>query len=104
MSVVSIRDLGRNPSSVIDDVARTGRPAVVTRNGRPVAALVRIDQVALEDWVLASLADPPVGQSLEREPADLVASAPTLHQDYNKALTGLTTDEAEAFFAALDEL
>lgn len=59
MSVVSIRDLSRNPSAVVDEVERSGRPAIVTRNGKPVAALVRIDQVALEDWVQSTLGEPP---------------------------------------------
>ena len=37
MTVVSIRDLGRNPGRVVDEVARTGRPSLVTKNGRPVS-------------------------------------------------------------------
>lgn len=63
MSVVSIRDLSRNPSAVVDEVERSGRPAIVTRNGKPVAALVRIDQEALEDWLLATVGDPPLGKT-----------------------------------------
>jgi len=54
MSTVSIRELANNASAVVDDVARTRRPAVVTKHGRPVAAVVPIDQDALEDWVLAN--------------------------------------------------
>jgi antitoxin YefM len=50
---VSIRDLSRNASSVVDDVARTGRPAIVTKHGAPVAALVPVDEAELEDLVLA---------------------------------------------------
>ena len=64
MSVVSIRDLSRNPSAVVDEVERSGRPAIVTRNGKPVAAMVRIDQEALEDWLLATVGDPPLGKSV----------------------------------------
>ena len=59
MSFVSIRELSRNPSAVVDEVVRSGRPALVTRNGKPVAALVRIDQAALEDWVQATAGEPP---------------------------------------------
>ncbi len=103
MSVVSVRDLGRNPSGVIDEVARSGRPAVVTRNGRPVAALVRIDQVALEDWVLATVAEPPIGESLERGPAALIASAPMLTSG-SVTVPGVTADEAAGFISALDAL
>ena len=51
---MSIRDLANNASAVVDEVAKSGRPAVVTRYGKPVAAVVPIDQDALEDWVLAN--------------------------------------------------
>jgi prevent-host-death family protein len=50
---VSIRALSRNASGVVDEVARTGRPALVTRHGAPVAAVVPIDEGQLEDMVLA---------------------------------------------------
>jgi prevent-host-death family protein len=53
MPTISIRDLGRRPSQVIDEVVRTGRPAIVTRHGRPVTAMVAIDPDELEDYVLA---------------------------------------------------
>ncbi len=53
MSTVSIRELSRNTSGVVADVARSGRPAVVTRHGVPVAAVVPIDTSELEDLVLA---------------------------------------------------
>ena len=53
MATISIRDLGRRPSQVVDEVVRTGRPAIVTRHGRPVTAMVVIDPDALEDFVLA---------------------------------------------------
>ena len=53
MATISIRDLGRRPSQVIDEVVRTGRPAIITRHGRPVTAMVAIDADDLEDFVLA---------------------------------------------------
>lgn len=53
MATISIRDLGRRPSQVVDEVIRTGRPAIVTRHGRPVTAMVAIDLDELEDFVLA---------------------------------------------------
>ena len=53
MSTISIRDLGRRPSQVIDEVIRTGRPAIITRHGRPVTAMVAVDPDELEDFVLA---------------------------------------------------
>ncbi|HEY6378282.1 MAG TPA: type II toxin-antitoxin system Phd/YefM family antitoxin [Candidatus Dormibacteraeota bacterium] len=57
MATVTVRDLARNTAAVIQDVASSGRPALVTRNGKPVAALVPIDQLALEDWLLAHSAE-----------------------------------------------
>ena len=53
MTTVSIRDLGRRPSQVVDEVIRTGRPAIITRHGRPVTAMVALDPDELEDFVLA---------------------------------------------------
>ena len=53
MPTISIRDLGRRPSQVVDEVVRTGRPAIVTRHGRPVTAIVALDPDELEDYVLA---------------------------------------------------
>jgi prevent-host-death family protein len=51
---VGIRDLARNASKVVDEVAKTGRPALVTKRGRVVAAVVPIDERELEDFVLAN--------------------------------------------------
>jgi prevent-host-death family protein len=53
VTTISIRDLGRRPSQVIDEVLRTGRPAIITRHGRPVTAMVAVDPDELEDFVLA---------------------------------------------------
>lgn len=50
---VSIRELSRNASSVVEEVTRTGRPALVTKHGAPVAAVIPLDAVELEDFVLA---------------------------------------------------
>ncbi len=54
VGVISIRDLANRASRVVDQVARTRRPAVVTKRGRPVAALVPLDEDAFLDWVLAN--------------------------------------------------
>jgi len=53
VTTISIRDLGRRPSQVVDEVVRTGRPAIITRHGRPVTAMVAVDPDELEDFVLA---------------------------------------------------
>ncbi len=57
MATVTLRELARNTASVIQGVQSSGRPALVTRNGRPVAALLPIDETALEDWLLGKAPD-----------------------------------------------
>lgn len=54
MPHISIRELQRNAGGVVADVAASGRPAIVTKHGRPVAAVVPISEEDLEDWVLAN--------------------------------------------------
>jgi prevent-host-death family protein len=49
---VGIRDLGRNPSSVIARMVKAGRPVIVTDRGRPVAVLTPIDEGEVEDFIL----------------------------------------------------
>jgi prevent-host-death family protein len=55
MSTVSIRDLQRNTSGVVADVAESKHTALVTRHGEPVAALVPIDAQDLEDYLLSKV-------------------------------------------------
>ena len=71
MPTISIRDLGRNPSQVIDEVVRTGRPAIVTRRGRPITAIVALDPDELEEFVLAHA--PAFTRSMRAADADLLA-------------------------------
>lgn len=54
MGTIGIRDLSRNASRVIDQVSATGSPMIVTKHGRPVAAVVAVDPEALEDFILAT--------------------------------------------------
>jgi prevent-host-death family protein len=102
VSLVSIRDLSRNPSAVVDEVERTGRPALVTRNGKPIAALVRIEQDKLEDWLLSTVASPPIGASLEESPEELRADARPIAYG-KRQIRGLAKAEADAFVEALAE-
>jgi prevent-host-death family protein len=55
MGTVSIRDLQRNTSGVVADVADSKHAALVTRHGEPVAALVPIDAQDLEDYLLSKV-------------------------------------------------
>ena len=52
MDVVTIRELSRSPAQVLARL-RSG-PLLVTRGGRPVAALHGLDVGDLEDFVLAN--------------------------------------------------
>jgi PHD/YefM family antitoxin component YafN of YafNO toxin-antitoxin module len=54
MAVVNVRDLQRNPARVLHDLEVTRRPTFVTRNGRPVAVLMKINEEDLYDYVLAN--------------------------------------------------
>jgi len=69
MTTISIRDLGRRPSQVVDEVLRTGRPAIITRHGRPVTAMVALNPDELEDFVLAHA--PEFARSMRDADADL---------------------------------
>lgn len=79
MATVSIRDLTRNASGVVDDVTRTGRPALVTKRGRLVAAVVPIDAESVEDYVLGSSLD--VIASLAEADAEIAAGLAVSHED-----------------------
>ncbi|MGI8803370.1 MAG: type II toxin-antitoxin system prevent-host-death family antitoxin [Solirubrobacteraceae bacterium] len=53
---IGIRALARNVSGVVADVAETGRPALLTKHGAPIAALVPIQAARAEDQLLARAA------------------------------------------------
>ena len=50
MKFVSLRDLKINPSGVVDRLAK--EDVVVTRKGKPAAALVYLDEDLLDEFVL----------------------------------------------------
>ena len=52
MATVTIRELGRNASSVVEEVRTANAPTLVSKHGTVVAALVPIADNVLEDWVL----------------------------------------------------
>ncbi len=54
MATVTIRELGRQVSGVVNEVRTTGRPTFVTHRGTPVAVLLPLDADELEDYVLAN--------------------------------------------------
>jgi len=54
MATVTIRELGRQVSSVVKEVETTKRPTFVTHRGTPVVVLLPVDTAELEDYVLAN--------------------------------------------------
>jgi len=71
MPVVNMRRLARSTSQVIGSVARTKRPVLVTKGGRPVAVVTALDAGQLEDWLLANA--PEFVRSLRKADRDLAA-------------------------------
>jgi prevent-host-death family protein len=71
MGTIGIRDLSRNASQVIEQVSTTGNPMIVTKHGRPVAAVIAVDPDALEDFVLANA--PEYAAAMRDADADLAA-------------------------------
>lgn len=88
MGQVSIRDLQRDTSRVIDRVESSGRPELVTRRGHPVAALVPIDSDELEDLALQLV--PSFARSMIEADNDLRKGRTRSAADFFKEL-----DEAE---------
>ena len=91
MPSITIRELSRNTAEVVDGVQKSGRPALVTRNGRLVAAVVPIDEDELEDWVLATL--PEFVDSM-READEAFASGKTRPLEEVLAETNQLTERA----------
>jgi len=51
MKFVALRELKINPSGVLDRLGKDD--VVVTRNGRPAAALIPLDEDTLDEFVIA---------------------------------------------------
>jgi antitoxin (DNA-binding transcriptional repressor) of toxin-antitoxin stability system len=53
-SIIGVRELSRETRAVVDRLEATGEPAIVTRDGKPVAALIAVDDERLKDFVLSA--------------------------------------------------
>ena len=71
MGTVSIRDLSRNASAVVDGVSASGKPTLVTKHGKPVAAVIPITDADVEDLILAKA--PEYARDLAEAEAELGA-------------------------------
>ncbi len=81
MKFVSIRELKINGSKVIGALGR--EDAIVTKNGKPVAALVPIDEGSIEEFIIA------------RNPKLLAELAQAYHEYKEKGGTGLKAVKKE---------
>jgi antitoxin (DNA-binding transcriptional repressor) of toxin-antitoxin stability system len=57
MSVIGIRQLCRQTTDVFDELEKTGAPVVIARHGKPIAALIQIDESRMADLILASASE-----------------------------------------------
>ncbi|MGH2377886.1 MAG: type II toxin-antitoxin system Phd/YefM family antitoxin [Candidatus Limnocylindria bacterium] len=80
MPIVNVRELSRGTGKVIGAVVRTGRPAVVTKGGRPVALVSALDPDDLEDWFLSNA--PEFVRGMRSADADLTAGRTISLDDY----------------------
>ena len=71
MKIVGIREFSRSVSGIVEQVVDTRQPVLISRRGQPVAALVHVDQQALEDLILGNMEQ--FVADLDRADADLVA-------------------------------
>jgi prevent-host-death family protein len=91
MSVIGIRQLSRETASVIEELVETGDPVVVTKQGRPVAALTAVDPSQAEDLVL-SLAP----QIRESSSSKDVSKAPRKIRDLDSVAAELIEEAAQS--------
>jgi prevent-host-death family protein len=52
--VIGIRQLSRQTAEVFDALEKTGEPVVIARHGKPIAALIQIDESRLTELIVAS--------------------------------------------------
>lgn len=82
MSTVNMRELSRNTKAVIEDVVRSGRPAIVTINGRPqvaVAPLVGAVEAAEEHILRTAPAN--IQAAVREGEADLIGGDVSVVED-----------------------
>jgi prevent-host-death family protein len=63
--VLPLRDVRQRLSELVDEVERTHQRVTITRNGRPVAAILSIEDLESIQETLAVLRDPGALQEIE---------------------------------------
>ncbi len=69
-----LTDVRRDLSEIIDDIERTGAEFVVTKHGRPVAAIVPHDELEALLETLNILSDPETMDAIEQGEAEIAAN------------------------------
>lgn len=93
MSTVNVRQLSRETKSVIEEVLRSGRPAIVTVNGRPqVAVTPLIGAVEAAEEHLLRSAPAHIQSAIRRGEADLISGNVSLEES---AFTNLGVEVPE---------
>jgi prevent-host-death family protein len=54
MALVGIRDLNRDTKGVIETLEETREPVILTRRGKPIAAIMPLDQRGINDLVIST--------------------------------------------------
>lgn len=57
MAMISVRDLQRNAKDIFDKVEGDSEPMVITRRGRPIAALMPVNQIQAEAILVSTSAE-----------------------------------------------
>ena len=85
---VPVRELRSNLSELLDDVAERRDHVLVTRNGRPAAALVPIDEYDALEETAEILSDPEALAALETGLAELSREETVTLDDLRRELAG----------------
>lgn len=87
MPIIGVRELARNVSRFLEQVERNGEAVIVTRHGRPVAALMPVDAAGADELLTGE-----VGRLTRRRPrsvAELPAPIPEVLRDLREGLEAL---------------
>lgn len=89
---VPVRELRSNLSKLLDDVAERRDHVLITRNGRPAAALVPIDEYEALEETAEILSDPDALAALEAGLAELSRDETLGLDDLRRELAERRTD------------
>lgn len=84
MKFASVRELSQQPSRFVD----LKEPVIITKHGKPVRALISMDEEELEDFILAQKLglEREIDKALERSRAGLNVPSEKLRSKFRKRL------------------